>query len=150
MYTVTEPTETSRYFFTGSKVDDHLSVKIHNTQDVSIALNGRNSWAQASSAYSWTISGATINGQQGVTIQRDPDSDNSRAWYMGTSSTYVDYGSPTSAGSLWLMEKVGESPTGISDITAGSTNALTYDLQGRVATPNRKGIFIQNGRKVVR
>ena len=43
----------------------------------------------------------------------------------------------------------GNDPTGIYDITAGSTNALTYDLQGRIATPNRKGIFIQNGRKVV-
>ena len=149
MYTVTEPTETSRYFFTGSKVEDHLSVKIHNTQDKSIALNGRNSWAQTSSAYNWTITGTTINGQQGVTIQRDPDSDNSRAWYMGTSGTYVDYGAPTSAGSLWLIEKVEDSPTGISEMSANTTNALTYDLQGRVATPNQKGIFIQNGKKVV-
>ena len=52
MYTVSQPTATSLYFFTGSKTDNHLTVKIHNTQDTSIALNGRNSWAQSTSACS--------------------------------------------------------------------------------------------------
>jgi ribosome-associated toxin RatA of RatAB toxin-antitoxin module len=47
-------------------------------------------------------------------------------------------------------ELIAQSTTAIRSVTSDTATAPTYDLQGRQVEVPRSGIFIKNGRKVVR
>ncbi|GEM_PF-132193 len=148
MYTVDAPTETSLFFFVGSETSNGLTVKIHNAADPTLCLNGRNSWYTDDTAYDWTITGATMGDYKGVVIERSPDEEKSRALYCASGGTYVDYGAPTSFGSLWSLEKA--TSVGLNTVLRNDASNVTFDLQGRKASNNQHGVYISNGKKVIK
>lgn len=63
-------------------------------------------------------------------------------------STSVEDGS-TNAQAIWSVVKAGEIPTGLEAISAEDVQAPLYDLSGRRVDAPARGLYIQQGRKVL-
>ena len=81
------------------------------------------------------------NGKQFVPVRTAGTIAANRCW--------LQIGSIAEARALNIV--IGDEATGITDATATANDADFYDLNGRKLNgePTRKGVYIQNGRKVV-
>ena len=63
--------------------------------------------------------------------------------------SYLPEGTPT-RGLEFLFGGLGDDVTGINGITTGAENGAIYDLQGRRVNNAQKGVYIINGKKVIK
>ena len=63
--------------------------------------------------------------------------------------SYLPAGTPT-RGLENIFGGIGEDVTGINGITTGAENGTVYDLQGRRVNNATKGVYIINGKKVIK
>ena len=66
-----------------------------------------------------------------------------------TNRSYLPEGTPT-RGLENIFGGIGEDVTGINGITTGAQNGAIYDLQGRRVNNATKGVYIINGKKVIK
>ena len=66
-----------------------------------------------------------------------------------TDRSYLPAGTPT-IGLESIFGGLGDDITGISGITTGAENGAVYDLQGRRVNNAQKGVYIINGKKVIK
>ena len=66
-----------------------------------------------------------------------------------TNRAYLPEGTPT-RGLEFLFGGLGDDVTGINGITTGAENGAIYDLQGRRVNNAQKGVYIINGKKVIK
>ncbi|MBR1732647.1 MAG: family 20 glycosylhydrolase, partial [Alloprevotella sp.] len=118
-----------------------------------VASNAADQRVRLGRDYKWTLKEVTTD--QGNTAIAITDGSGAFSWYTNPSAwDYVllkpyDWGA-----SVWQFVKTTEEvPTGIRSLEADSdtASAVLYDMQGRqmVQTPQR-GVYIQDGRKLVR
>ena len=98
--------------------------------------------------------GSTVNG--GFIIAYKKGEAEAKFWPINgegltipANRSYLPAGTPT-RGLEAIFGGLGEDVTGISGVNADSRNAAIYDLQGRRVNKAEKGVYIINGKKVIK
>ena len=110
----------------------YLSATSNNGKTVTKPIN-----AQKGSLYDFTITSAVEYDKNQFDYATEPASDNQIKFLMGNSL---------------IREDTSTEPTGIVEIEHGTLNIehSVYDLQGRKVNAAQKGVYIMNGKKVIK